>query len=297
MKNLRIVEFMLFALFFTGVAFAQAPIDPYLYGDFPPEEADQHLEDFLPVYFNGQGFLEPEVKDKIGQLIQLLSSQTALARAMLEQTPLAQVQPDPYRDDFNLAVIYATPTGGVWHYGKLTDTDAAKAIDYATRAMRKNPLMMPYMYLVRAETYHRQGVPSREVEVAPVLDRDMALKAMKDYEMVLKFNQDIAPMTRICSLAESLGDNERILKYCFVPPGNPVLRQHRLYQQRQEEKQMEKDGKVGLTPLERALEIRGRRPTSAKPISLPLDKKLVPIGGKKAPVTRDLFKGVPRRAN
>ena len=201
--------FMMMLSLLTGLAFAQAPRDPFLYGDFPPEEADQHLTDFLPVYFNGQGFPDPEVKHEIGQLA---------------ESRLAHKDGYPYRDYFNAAVIYATPIGGARHYGELTDADAANAILYTTQAMEEvlettERDLIPYMYLVRAETYHRQGVPSREVEVAPVLDWDMALKAMEDYEMVLKFNPDIAPMTRICSLAESLKDNKRILQYCFVPTG------------------------------------------------------------------------------
>ena len=261
--------FMMMLSLLTGLAFAQSSKDPYLYGTFPPEEADQHLTDFLPVYFNGQGFLEPETKYELGQVA---------------QSRLVREDGYPYRDYFNAAVIYATPIGGVRHYGELTDTDAANAIRYATRAIKESP-RMPYMYLVRAETYHRQGVPFREVGIAPVLDRDMALKAMEDYEMLLELNPKMAPMTRICTLAESLKDKARMGRYC------------------REEADAEKITKEEIVKklLERQKVAQGKKlpivKPDAKPISLPLDKKLVPVGGKKAPVARDLFRGVPRRAN
>ena len=267
MKNLRIVGFVFFALFFTGVAFAQTPRDPFLYGDFPPEEADQHLTDFLPVYFNGQGFLEPETKYELGQVA---------------QSRLVREDGYPYRDYFNAAVIYATPIGGVRHYGELTDTDAANAIRYATRAIKESP-RMPYMYLVRAETYHRQGVPFREVGIAPVLDRDMALKAMEDYEMVLELNPKMAPMTRICTLAESLKDQTRMGRYC------------------REDKQVEEvtKGEVIKKLLERQKVARGKKlpivKPNVKPISLPLDKKLIPVDGKKAPAMRELLQSAPSK--
>lgn len=258
MKNLRIVGFMLFALFLTGVAFAQPPRDPFMYGDFPPEEADQHLTEFLPIYFNGHGFIEADTKYEIGHVAQ--------ARLVREDGY-------PYRDYFNAAVIYATPIGGVRHYGELTDTDAANAIRYATRAIKESP-QMPYMYLVRAETYHRQGVPFREVGIAPVLDRDMALKAMDDYEMVLELNPKMAPRVRMCSLAESLKDKARIAQYCKAA---------------QEDRGTMKDQIV-----QQLMKRQKARPSSTKPIALPLKQPLIST---QDPRTRDLFKGVPRRAN
>ena len=272
MKNLRIVGFMLFALFFTGVAFAQAPIDPYLYGDFPPEEADQHLEDFLPVYFNGQGFLEPEIKHEIGQLA---------------KSRLARKGKYSYRDYFNAAVIYATPIGDVRHYRELTDTDAAKAIDYATRAIEGSPRLMesprmPYMYLVRAETYHRQGVPFREDGIAPVLDRDMALKAMKDYEAVLVLNPRMAPKERMCSLAQALKDSVWEELYCQGAI-NPIIE---ILLQRQKAAPG-KSLPIKSLPIKKLPLIE----PDAEPDTPSPDPEFVPLA------TRDLFRGVPKRAN
>lgn len=260
MKNLRIVGFVFFALFLTGVAFAQHPRDPFMYGDFSPEETEQHLTEFLPIYFNGQGFIEAETKYEIGHLAQ--------ARLVREDGY-------PYRDYFNAAVIYATPIGGVRHYGALTDTDAANAIRYATRAIKESP-RMPYMYLIRGETYHRQGVPFYENGIDPVLDQDMALKAMADYEMVLELNPKMAPMNRLCALAESLKDKARMAQYCQPAPEDNKTMQDEI--------------------VKKLMERQKARSASAKSVTLTQKQKLMPIQSPQVP-SRDLFKGIPRRAN
>lgn len=197
MKMLK-AGLMAVALFMlTGVAVAQSAPDRFLVGDFSPDKAVEHLSDFLPVYFNNEGFSSVEIKGKVGQAA---------------QHKLVDKGGYPYQAYFNAAVIYATPVDAFRTVYPISATDAANAIRYATKAISLSP-KAPYMYLVRGEVYQRQSIQWDPHAGFVVSDRAGVEKGLADYEKVMDLQPAIAPYDQMAVLARALGLSGKVSLY------------------------------------------------------------------------------------
>ena len=266
MKNLRIVGFMLFMLFFTGVAFAQASSkaapgtpDPYIYDpDCPTAKAIEYMEGnkFLPIFFDKKerGYADPDEKKEI----------INYAKAKLSEH-------ENYLNYYNAAVVYGFPYEWWDHLDGVPREDAEQAEKYARAALKiaeKQGQPAPYMLMVLARAQQDQSV--QFFVHGPFVFKEkmaMAKEAIENYREAMRIQPALKEYA------------ERNISYIEGAIEETARREQR----RTEEiyKKLHSTNKHSF----------------GKPIFLPLEQKLVPIGEKKVSMREYLLQGAPKQTN
>ena len=180
-----------------GVALAQAERDPFLWGNFSPDEALEHLPGFLPMYFDGNGFSSKEVKDSIGQAM---------------QHKLGKPGRYSYQDYFNAAVIYATSATPLRETIALGETEVENVKKYAAEAIRLSP-NEPYMYLLRGKVLLWKGIEYSPTGDFRLRNKELAQSVLRDFEKVKELNLRLAPYGDMYIVARVLGEEDKAALY------------------------------------------------------------------------------------